>query len=112
MSNFDAQPINNSGDNVFKNIPVAEKEVSYFQQFLDSHDFSRHTVRAFGFDLCKFAKFFFSVNNERYDTTRVTTTDITSFKRHLREDLGQSVSTVNRALVSVRKYLGWFLRFQ
>jgi len=107
MSNFSPYPINNSGDNVFKSIPVTEKEGLYFQQFLDSHDFSPHTVRAFGFDIRKFAKFFFSVNNERYDTTRVTTTDITSFKRYLRENMEQSVATVNRAVVSIRKYLGW-----
>ena len=104
-----SQPVNNSGDNVFRNIPTRENEASRFRQFLDCHDFSPHTIRAFQFDMRKFAKYFFSANNEPFETSRITVADITSFRRHLRESLGQSVSTVNRALVSLRKYLGWLV---
>jgi site-specific recombinase XerD len=38
---------------------------------------------------------------------RVTTRDITDFKDWLRREQGQAVSTVNRALVTLRRYLGW-----
>jgi len=110
MSNSCSQPIENSGDNVvFKNIPTRENELSRFRQFLDCHDFSPHTIRAFQFDLRKFAKYFFNANNEPFEAVRITVTDLTSFRRYLRETLGQSVSTVNRALVSIRKYLGWLV---
>ena len=99
----------NSRDNVFEGIPVREGEGSLIKQFLSTHDFSPHTVRAFTFDLRKFASFFVEVNHEPFNTQRITTADVTSFKRHLREQLNQSVSTVNRALVSIRKYLGWLV---
>ena len=88
---------------------MAKNELSNFRQFLASHDFSPHTVRAIKLDLKKFAKYFVSANKEPFDYTRITTMDLTSFKRHLREHRRQAVSTVNRALVSIRKYLDWLV---
>lgn len=37
----------------------------------------------------------------------MTTRDATDFKNWLRRDQGQAVATVNRALVTLRRYLGW-----
>jgi site-specific recombinase XerD len=107
MYNCCPQGRQNWGDNVFEGIHARPEEGSLFGQFIASQDFSPHTVKAFGFDLRKFAAFFVAVNNEPFNTSRITTADITSLKRYLREEKGQSVSTVNRALVSVRKYLAW-----
>jgi len=109
LSNSCPQGSQNWGDNVFEGITVREEEGSLFRKFLSVHDFSPHTVKAFTFDLRKFASFFVEVNHEPFNTQRITTADVTSFKRHLREQLNQSVSTVNRALVSIRKYLGWLV---
>jgi integrase/recombinase XerC len=109
LSNSCPQGSQNSADNVFAGIHVREEEGSLFKQFLASHDFSPHTIKAFTFDLRKFASFFVEANHEPFNTQRVTTADVTSFKRFLREEKNQSVSTVNRALVSIRKYLGWLV---
>ncbi|MFC1678003.1 tyrosine-type recombinase/integrase, partial [Planctomycetota bacterium] len=79
------------------------------RQFLNSNDFSVHTIKAFIFDIRKFALYFTTVNNEPFDCSRITTMDLTSFKRYLREEKKQAVSTVNRALVSIRRYLDWLV---
>ena len=41
---------------------------------------------------------------------RVTVRDITDFRDHLRRDDGQAVATVNRALVTLRRFFGWLRR--
>jgi len=109
LSNSYSQGRENWRDNVFGNISVGKNERIYFRQYLDSHDFSVHTVKALIFDVRKFALYFTTVNKEPFDTTRVTTMDITSFKRHLREERQQAVATVNRCLVSVRRYMEWLV---
>lgn len=42
--------------------------------------------------------------------SRVTTRDVTDFKNHLRRHKEQAVSTVNRALVTVRRFFGWLVQ--
>ena len=108
-SNCYSQGSKNWRDNVFENISVGKNEQIYFRQFLDSHDFSVHTVKAFIFDIRKFALYFTVVNKEPFDCSRICVTDLTSFKRHLREEKQQAVATVNRALVSIRRYLEWLV---
>ena len=38
---------------------------------------------------------------------RLTVRDVTDFKDHLRRDKGQAVATINRCLVTIRRYLAW-----
>ena len=109
LSNSSSQGSKNWKDNVFKNISAAKNEQVLFRQFLDNNDFSVHTVKALIFDIRKFAQYFVAVNNEPFDSMRTTTMDLTSFKRYLREEKRQAISTVNRALVSVRRYLDWLV---
>jgi len=109
MSDSCSEGRHNSGDNVFEGVPVAPQEPGLLGRFLSSHDLSPHTVRAIRFDLRKFAEYFFAMNSEPFDTKRITMMDVTSFKRYLREERRQAVSTVNRALVSLRRYLDWLV---
>ena len=95
----------NPDDNVLAPIPV--EEAQRFHQFLDAHDFSTNTHRAFILDLRKFAAWFTQANQERFTVSRITTRDITDFKDYLRREQGQAVATVNRCLVTLRRYLGW-----
>ena len=74
--------------------------------FLSAHDYSPHTDKAIRSDLTKFARWFTTANNERFDPTRVTVRDVADFREHLARVRRQQVSTVNRALVSVRRFLG------
>ena len=76
---------------------------------MDSHDFSVHTVKAIKQDIRKFACFCVDANNEPYDSKRCTVLDVRCLKKHLRENKGQSVATVNRALVSIRRYFDWLV---
>ena len=74
--------------------------------FLSAHDYSPHTNKAIRSDLTKFAKWFVTANNERFDPSRITVRDVADFREHLARVRRQSVATVNRALVSVRRFLG------
>jgi len=109
MSNLCPEAVKNCGDNVFRNIHVGPDEASLVVQFLDSHDFAAESRRAFLSDVRKFARWFSFANREPLNIGRVTTRDITDFKNHLRREMGQAVSTVNRALVSLRRLFGWLV---
>jgi integrase/recombinase XerC len=97
----------NCGDNVFDGIPVGVDEPSLFGNFLAAHDLADHSRRAFANDIKKFARWFHTSNGEPFAVGRVTTRDITDFRNHLRRDEGQAVATVNRNLVTIRRFFGW-----
>jgi site-specific recombinase XerD len=102
---LEIQAVKNFGDNVLA--PIPQEEAERFQQFLDAHDFAPNSRRAFMLDLRKFASWFMQANKERFQVARITTRDITDFKDNLRRIQNQAVATVNRALVTLRRYLGW-----
>lgn len=97
----------NSADKVFGGTPVGEGEAALFTAFLDAHDFAPGTRKAFALDIKKFAVWFIEVNREPFRVGRVTMRDVTDFREHLRRDKEQAVATVNRALVTVRRFFGW-----
>lgn len=99
----------NSGENVFEGVRVGKKESSLLMNFLDAHDFADGSRRGFILDLRKFAKWFTEVNGERFEVGRVTTRDITDFRSYLRKDQEQAVATINRNLVTLRRFFGWLL---
>lgn len=78
-----------------------------FERFLSVNDFAPTSVRAFKQDFGKFCAWFEAANQERYDDARVTPRDIADFRRHLRENKRQAVNTVNRCLVTLRRYFGF-----
>jgi site-specific recombinase XerD len=108
-SNFRPEGRQNSGDKVFEGIPVGKQEPALFASFLDGHDFSPNSRRAFTQDVRKLAVWFSSANKERFVVGRVTTRDVADFKDHLRREKGQAVATVNRALVTVRRFFAWLI---
>ena len=63
----------------------------------------------FANDIRKFAKWFTTSNGERFAIGRVTTRDITDFRNYLRRDQNQAVATVNRNLVTLRRFFGWLV---
>lgn len=99
----------NSADNVFAGIRVGRGEESLLDEFLEEHDLAENSRRAIVNDLRKFAAWFVEANREAFTVKRVTTRDVTDFKNQLRRDRGQAVATVNRALVSIRRYFGWLV---
>jgi site-specific recombinase XerD len=99
----------NSADSVFESIPVGPEEPVLFAAFLGAHDFSQNTRRAFTQDARKFALWFTEANREPLRVSRVTTRDVTDFRDHLRREQGQAVATVNRALVTVRRWFAWLV---
>lgn len=107
MSNFRSQGRQNSGDNVLKGIPSGKKEGRLFAAFLDANDFARNSRRAMTQDVRKFARWFSTANKEAFTVGRVTTMDITDFKESLRREKEQAVSTINRALVTIRRFFAW-----
>lgn len=109
MSNSRQQNRQNSADMQFKGIPVGADEPSLFGRFLDSHDFSDNSRKAMSQDVRKFARWFTQSNEEPFVVSRVTTRDVTDFKQHLRRDKGQAVNTINRCLVTLRRFFGWLV---
>ena len=89
----------NAWSNAMKN-----SESSLFENFLSLNDFSDHTVKAITHDFQKWIAWFERINEEEYESRRVTIRDVTDFRKHLREERGQAVATVNRALVTLRRY--------
>lgn len=97
--------MNNSTDNDFRNV----QESAWIDRFLHENDFSSNTRRAFGQDLRKFTTWFEQSNREPFQIGRVTTRDVSDFRDHLRRDQQQATATVNRALVTVRRFLNWLV---
>ena len=97
----------NSPDNLFEDVPVGTEEASRLARFLDDHDLAAASRKATVSDLRKFASWFVAANKEPFLLDRVTVRDVTDFREHLRREKGQAVATVNRCLVSVRRFLGW-----
>jgi site-specific recombinase XerD len=108
-SNSRPQDRKNPSDNVFEGIQVGPEEASLFIRFLADHDFSANSRRAFVQDVRKFAKWFASANHERFVAGRVTTRDVADFRDDLRRNQDQAVATVNRALVTIRRYFSWLV---
>jgi len=77
-------------------------------RFLDGNDFRPNTKRAFGQDLRQFVDWFEVTNKERFQVNRMSTADVSGFKDHLHRS-GKSISTVNRALVSIRRFSSWLV---
>ena len=107
LSNFRQQARQNSADNVFRGMSVGKEVESLFASFINAHDFSVDTRKAFTNDARKFGRWFASANHEPLVLERVTTRDIADFRDHLRRVQQQEVSTVNRALVTLRRFFGW-----
>jgi integrase/recombinase XerC len=101
--------VKNWSDNVFDGMPIAKGEASLFGQYLASQDFASNTRKAIAQDVNKFARWFSQVNKEPFRASRVTVRDVTDFRDQLRQDKGQAVATINRALVMLRRYLGWLV---
>jgi integrase/recombinase XerC len=99
--------VKNSAEKVFDGIPVGQEEASLFSRFLDAHDFAPGSRKGFRLDVRSFARWFSQVNKEPFRVGRVTTRDVTDFKDHLRREKGRAVATVNRRLVTLRRWLGW-----
>jgi len=97
----------NWANNVFHDIHCGEKEASLFEQFITEHDFSPSTREAYSQDVRKFAAWFSNANREPFLIGRTTTRDVSDFRDWLRREKQGAVSTVNRSLVTLRRFFGW-----
>lgn len=100
----------NCGDNVFDSISFADGQAALAVSFINGQDISPHTRRAFTNDLKKFVRWFTTANCEPFSIGRVTVRDVADFRDHLRRAEGQAVATVNRAVVTVRRFFDWLVR--
>jgi integrase/recombinase XerC len=102
--------VKNWGDSVFTGIPVGKEEPSLLGRFLSEHDFALNTKKAVIRDVRKFANWFSTANHEPFTLPRVTVRDVTDFRAHLRQNLVQAVSSVNRCLVTLRRFFEWLVK--
>lgn len=68
--------------------------------------------RAVRLDLRKFAGWFAQVNQELFTLKRVTVRDVSGFRDYLRRDRGQAVASINRCLVTLRRFLNWLVEIR
>jgi site-specific recombinase XerD len=107
MSNLRPEGGQNSHDNVFAGLLVGKDEVSFVSAYIAAHDFSDHTRRAIRNDLRQFARWFSQANREPFTVKRVTLRDVIDFRSHLSREKRQAVASVNRALVTIRRFFDW-----
>jgi len=96
----------NSGDNGFET-SLAATLLPLVEGFFETTDYAESSRRAVKGDLLKFGRWFVQSNGERFDPVRVTTRDCADFRDSLRRERNQAVATVNRCLVSVRRFFRW-----
>ena len=99
----------NWGDNVFAGLHVGTEEPSLVTSYFAAHDFAPHTLKAIRNDLRKLVRWFTHANGEDFIVTRVMLRDVTDFRNYLHRDRRQAVASVNRALVSIRRFFNWML---
>ena len=99
----------NSADSVSEPPFIQKAEADLIKRFLENNDFSKNTQRAFAQDLLKFATWFVNSNHEQFRIERVTTRDVSDFRDSLRRDDGKATATVNRALVTIRRFYNWLI---
>lgn len=99
----------NLTDNVPGPTPVGGADAALIDRFVAENDFAPNTRRAFSNDLRNFTSWFIESNREPFRCGRVTTRDVADFRDFLRRDRGRAVSTVNRALVAVRRFFTWLV---
>ena len=110
VSNSSPEERRNSHDNVFEGLHVGAEEQSLVAGYLAGHDFSPHTCRAIRNDLRKFARWFVEANREAFILKRVTLRDVVDFRNCLHRERRQAVASVNRALVTIRRFFDWLVR--
>lgn len=110
VSNSSPDERKNSHDNVFEGLHVGAEEASLVVGYLAGHDFSDNTRKAIRNDLRKFARWFSQANREAFTVKRVTLRDVTDFRSFLHREKRQAVASVNRALVSIRRFFDWLVR--
>lgn len=110
MSDSRPEDRRNSHDNVFEGLLVGEKEANMLATYLAEHDFSIHTRRAIRNDLRKFSRWFTEANRESFTVKRVTLRDSVDFRSFLHRNQRQAVASVNRALVSIRRFFDWLVQ--
>ena len=96
-------------DKAFAGIPCGEAEPTLFLEFVEGHDFRPNTLRAFANDLRGFMLWFTQRNGEQFVVARVSSRDVVDFKTYQRNEKGLAVATVNRSLVTLRKFFGWLV---
>ena len=109
MSTFRSQGRQNSRDMQLAGLPVEPDEAGLFIEFLDANDYAANSRKTLLQDYKKFVRWFAESNKEMFSSKRVTTRDVTDFKDHLRRVMNQAVSTVNRCLVTLRRFFGWLV---
>jgi integrase/recombinase XerC len=109
MSDSRPQDRQNWGDKVFAGIPVGENEVDLVTRFLTANDFAANTRRAFAQDIRTFARWFAAANREPFRVGRVTARDIADCRDTLRREQCRAVATVNRMLVTIRRFFAWLM---
>jgi integrase/recombinase XerC len=107
MSNSCREAGQNWDDNVFDGIPVGPEEAGLLTSFMSGQDVSKNTRRALVHDIRKFARWFNAANHEAFVARRATVRDLTDFRDWMRRERGQAIASVNRCLVTLRRFFGW-----
>ena len=94
--------------------PGGEKELEGYGGYLrDEQDLASDTVRNYLSDIRQFAAFCEASwaegeeSGERFSPANVTTPTVTLYRSHLKNALEMKPASINRHLVSIKRYFGW-----
>lgn len=80
---------------------VKDRQEQFFDK-LKAMERATNTIEAYRSDL----KMFFQWAGDERDGEQLTKSDVVAYKEHLR-DAGRATTTINRAVISLNKYLKW-----
>ncbi|MBN2005017.1 MAG: tyrosine-type recombinase/integrase [Anaerolineae bacterium] len=78
-----------------------------FERYLQEHDRSDATVRAYSIGLRTFAEWLQAQTGELLDPVRVTPLDVRAFKKYLVEETQLKTASINNYLAGVRAFCRW-----
>ena len=88
----------------------AEDYLQQFAQFLEGAERSPVTIKNYLCDLNSFRQWFEKLTEQNLTPSRITPTDLRSYKQYLGEILLLKPQTVNRKLSSLKSFLNWAVR--
>ena len=102
---------------------LGEAALAHYREALwDHEDLTRASRRNYLSDLCHFAAWYEAHSIRRTDETSslqidfdprtITMPAFTCYRAYLQKDLHQKPNSVNRALISVKRYCSWVMRKQ
>src|SRR5215211_5631024 len=83
------------------------QQIERFTDELRRQEKAPNTIESYRYDLVLFARWLEATNDETFQSSSVTPTDLREYRRYLLEVERRSPATINRRLASLRTFFQW-----